>query len=59
MSKISQYINEVKGEVSKVSWPRRDELFEASWVVLFICVAFGLFVFFFDILVSRLLEFIF
>jgi preprotein translocase subunit SecE len=59
MNKIMQYSTEVKSELSKVSWPKRKELTETTWVVLFICIAFSLCVFFLDIALSRIIGLIF
>jgi preprotein translocase subunit SecE len=59
MSKISQYVNDVQQELSKVSWPRREQLISTTGVVLFICVVFSIFVFGVDIIISRLIELIF
>jgi preprotein translocase subunit SecE len=58
MNKITQYVNDVQQEISKVSWPRREELFSATGVVLFVCVVFSIFVFGIDVLLSRLLKLI-
>jgi preprotein translocase subunit SecE len=59
MNKITQYVNDVQQEISKVSWPRRDELVSTTGVVLFTCVVFSIFVFGIDIVLSRLLKLIF
>ena len=58
MNKITQYVNEVQQELSKVSWPRREELISTTGVVLFVCVVFSIFVFGIDIILSRLLKLI-
>jgi preprotein translocase subunit SecE len=59
MSKISQYVNDVQQELSKVSWPKREQLISTTGVVLFICVVFSLFVFGVDVVISKLMELIF
>ena len=59
MNKITQYVSEVQQELSKVSWPRREELIETTWVVLVICAICSLFVFGTDVLLSRLVELVF
>jgi preprotein translocase subunit SecE len=58
MNKITQYVNDVQQEISKVSWPRREELISSTGVVLFVCVVFSIFVFGIDVLLSRLLKLI-
>jgi preprotein translocase subunit SecE len=59
MNKITQYVNDVQQEISKVSWPRREELISTTGVVLFVCVLFSIFVFGIDVVLSRLLKLIF
>jgi preprotein translocase subunit SecE len=58
MNKITQYVNDVQQEISKVSWPKREELISSTGVVLFVCVVFSIFVFGIDVLLSRLLKLI-
>ena len=58
MNKMTQYVNDVQQEISKVSWPRREELISATGVVLFVCAVFSIFVFGIDVLLSRLLKII-
>jgi preprotein translocase subunit SecE len=58
MNKIAQYVNDVQQEISKVSWPRREELISSTGVVLFVCMVFSIFVFGIDVLLSRLLKLI-
>jgi preprotein translocase subunit SecE len=58
MNKITQYVNDVQQELSKVSWPRREELVSTTGVVLFVCIVFSIFVFGIDVLLSRLLKLI-
>jgi preprotein translocase subunit SecE len=59
MNKLTQYVNDVQQELSKVSWPRREELVSTTGVVLFVCVVFSIFVFGIDVVLSRLLKLIF
>ncbi len=59
MNKVTQYVEDVKSELSKVSWSKRQELIETTWVVLFICIIFSLLVFSLDIVLSRLIAVIF
>jgi len=59
MNKISQYLAEVKSELSKVSWPTREELYGSTTVVLVLCLVLSVFVFGVDFLLNRLLEIIF
>jgi preprotein translocase subunit SecE len=59
MSKITQYVNEVQQELSKVSWPERDELIETTIVVLIICAICSVFVFGLDVIISKILGLVF
>jgi preprotein translocase subunit SecE len=56
MNKLTQYVNDVQQEISKVSWPRRDELISSTGVVIFVCIVFSIFVFGVDVILSRLLK---
>jgi preprotein translocase subunit SecE len=59
MNKITLYVNEVQQELSKVSWPERDELIETTIVVLIICAICSMFVFGTDVLLSKILGLVF
>jgi len=59
VQKISKYLSEVNQELSKVSWPRREELYGSTAVVVVLCVILSVFVFGVDFILSRLLEIIF
>jgi preprotein translocase subunit SecE len=59
MNKVSQYVAEMKAEVSKVSWPTREELLGSTGVVVVLCLALSLFTFAVDFALNRLLEIIF
>jgi preprotein translocase subunit SecE len=56
MNKVTQYVNEVRQELSKVSWSKREELIETTWVVLFICIVFAILVFSIDIVLNRVIN---
>lgn len=34
IKRIPKFLNEVKQELKKVTWSKRDELFGATWVVI-------------------------
>jgi preprotein translocase subunit SecE len=59
LRKIQTYFGEVSQELSKVSWPSREELYGSTLVVIVLCVILSLFVFGVDFLLNRLLEVIF
>jgi preprotein translocase subunit SecE len=57
--KIAKYLSEVRQELTKVSWPSREELYGSVLVVLVFCVILSLFVFGVDQALSRVLGVIF
>ena len=57
--KISKYLNEVNHELSKVSWPTREELYGSVVVVVVLCVALSVFIFGVDFLLNHLLKVVF
>ena len=57
--KISKYFSEVNQELSKVSWPSREELYGSVVVVIVLCVTLSIFIFGVDHLLTKLLEVIF
>ncbi len=59
MNKLSQYVAEMKAEVSKVSWPTREELIGSTGVVIVLCLALSLFTFTVDFVLNWLLGVIF
>ena len=59
IQKISKYFSEVGQELSKVSWPGREELYGSVGVVLVLCLILSLFIFGVDHILNRLLEVVF
>ena len=57
--KISNFLREVKQELSKVSWSTREELIGSTGVVITITSLTALFIFVVDFLLSRLLTLLF
>ncbi|RKY79722.1 preprotein translocase subunit SecE [candidate division KSB1 bacterium] len=57
--KISKYFSEVSTELSKVSWPTREEVYGSVAVVLFLCVLLSVIVFGADFILNRMLRIIF
>jgi preprotein translocase subunit SecE len=54
--KIIGFFTDVVKEMSKVTWPKKDELRESTMVVLVVCLLIAFFVAGVDMAVSRLLE---
>ncbi|MGD9487858.1 MAG: preprotein translocase subunit SecE [Calditrichaceae bacterium] len=56
IKKIQQFIEDVKVEMAKVSWPTRPELTNSTVVVIAVSIAFTLFIFFADTIISKLIQ---
>ncbi|HDZ59748.1 MAG TPA: preprotein translocase subunit SecE [Actinobacteria bacterium] len=54
-NRVMKFMREVRLELSKVTWPTRDELVQATIAVLVAVVVAGVFIFLFDVLFSRLI----
>ena len=57
--KISKFLQEVKQEMSKVSWPTRDELKGTTIVVIVITLILSIFIFGVDKLLQLILDLIY
>jgi len=53
--KIKNYLNEVKTELEKVSWPRKDVLKATTLVVLILMIIMSIYVGIVDIIFSKLI----
>ncbi len=58
-SKAIKFIKEVKTQLTKVSWPTKEELIGATSVVIVITFLTAVFVGFVDLILSRLLSWVF
>lgn len=56
MSKITQYFEDVRKEMAKVSWPTQNELVEQTTVVFVFTLIVSLFIFGIDNVFSTVLE---
>ena len=56
MRKIIDYLAEVKAEMTKVTWPKRQEVVRLTIIVLAISVAVGIFVGVLDFIFTKLLS---
>ncbi|HPN88121.1 MAG TPA: preprotein translocase subunit SecE [Candidatus Omnitrophota bacterium] len=55
ISKIKKFIAEVIVELKKVSWTNRQELMDATWIVLVSSICLGAFIGGTDLVLSKLL----
>ena len=53
------FLREVRGEINKVTWPKRKEVRGTTIVVLITCVVFGIYLWFVDIVMGRLLTWLY
>ena len=58
MTRLLNFFNEVKFEMEKVSWPSWDELKSSTYIVLYLSLILIVFLFFVDLLLTRILSFI-
>lgn len=58
-AKPINFLKEVRAELGKVSWSTRQEVLGSTFVVIVITAIMALFIFFIDLLLSRILNFIF
>jgi preprotein translocase subunit SecE len=56
MSKITQYFDDVRKEMAKVSWPTQNELVEQTTVVFVFTLIVSIFIFGIDNVFSTVLE---
>ncbi len=57
MQALVNYLSEVKVELSKVVWPKREEVIKLTLIVVSISFAVGAFVGILDFAFTKLLEF--
>ena len=59
LNKVTGFLNEVKVELSKVSWSTRQELVGSTIVVIMITLIMGLFIGLLDLVLSQGLSLLF
>ncbi|RME01190.1 MAG: preprotein translocase subunit SecE [Calditrichaeota bacterium] len=58
-AKISKFFNDVKVEMSKVTWPSFEELKGSTWIVIIFSLAFAVYIFVIDQGLTRLIKLIY
>ena len=56
MKAVTQYLSEVRLELSKVVWPKKEEVIKLTLIVLIISTIVGLYVGVLDLAFTKLLE---
>jgi preprotein translocase subunit SecE len=59
MKSAVQFLHEVKGELSKVAWPKLDELIGSTIIVLVLVTIFAIYLGVLDFGLSQLAQYIF
>ncbi len=58
MTRLINFFNEVKFEMGKVSWPSWDELKNSTYIVLNLSLILIIFLFFVDLILTRIISYI-
>ena len=58
MSRVYKFFDEVRYEMNKVSWPTWDELKNSTYIVLNLSLILIVFLFFVDLVLSKILSYI-
>ena len=56
--KVIAFFNEIVKEMQKVTWPKKNELYETTSIVIAVCLVIAVFIYGIDTIVSQLLKFI-
>ena len=59
IAKATKFLQDVRSEMSKVSWPSRHELKGQTWIVIIVSLFFALFIYIVDHVLSWLLNLIY
>ena len=59
LNRWKTFLREVRGEINKVTWPKRKEVRGTTIVVLITCVVFGVYLWFVDIVMGRVLTWLY
>jgi preprotein translocase subunit SecE len=54
--KIAQFIQEVQGEMGKVTWPTQEELKSSTTIVLGLSLALAVFIFIVDYILAGIMD---
>ena len=59
IKKLQQFVENVQKEMAKVSWPTRDELLNSSVIVVVVSAIFAIYILFADLIISKIVEFLY
>jgi preprotein translocase subunit SecE len=55
LARVSGFLVSTRAEMSKVTWPTRDELFKATRMILILSVVLGVFIGLMDLVLQKVL----
>jgi preprotein translocase subunit SecE len=58
LAKTKNFLDEVKAELSKVTWPTRKETFATTWVVVVIIFIIAFYLGACDLLLAKIMRFV-
>jgi preprotein translocase subunit SecE len=56
IKKTKTFLEDVKREMAKVSWPARNELLNSTMIVVLVSAVFTVFIFLSDLLISNVIK---
>ncbi len=56
ITKIVKFVDDVKIEMAKVSWPTREELINSTLIVAVVSILFTAFIFLADFVLTRIIQ---
>ena len=59
IAKATKFLQDVRNEMSKVSWPSRSELKGQTWIVIIVSLFFAVFIFAVDHVLSWLMNLVY
>jgi preprotein translocase subunit SecE len=54
--KIANYLQGVRTEMGKVTWPERSQLMESTGITLLLSIVLAIFIFAIDFVISRIIN---
>ena len=59
INRFREFLREVRAEFNKVTWPKRNEVYGTTIVVIVTCFVFGFFLWAVDIVMGRLVAWLY
>jgi preprotein translocase SecE subunit len=59
IKKLQSFIENVQKEMAKVTWSTKDELLNSSFIVIVVTALFTIYILFADLIISKLVEFLY